>query len=88
MEFASKGSLSGLISSLKNIKHEIPIETCRFFVAELVLALEYQHSKNICHRDLKPENILIDADYHLKICDFGEAKIIKKLDEPQILKEF
>jgi serine/threonine protein kinase len=84
MEFASKGSLSGLLKSLKNIKREIPIETCRFFVAELVLALEYLNSKNICHRDLKPENILIDEDYHLKICDFGEAKIIKKLDKAQL----
>ena len=88
MEYASKGSLSGLLKSLKNVKREIPIETCRFFVAELVLALEYLNSKNIYHRDLKPENILIDADYHLKICDFGEAKVIKKLDNSQIQKEF
>ena len=84
MEYASKGSLSGLI---KNIK-PLPIETCRFFIAELVLALEYLHENNVCHRDLKPENILIDADYHLKICDFGEAKVVKDVNKKAIQKEF
>lgn len=58
----------------------IPIETCRYMIAEIVLALEYLHSQNIVHRDLKPENILLDSDYHIKLCDFGEAKVIKQLD--------
>lgn len=77
MEFANKGSLSGLI---KNVK-PIPIETCKFFVAEIVLALEFLHGMSISHRDLKPENILLDKEYHVKICDFGEAKIIKDIND-------
>lgn len=28
---------------------------------------------------MKPENILLDKDYHIKLCDFGEAKVIQKL---------
>ncbi len=80
MEYAEKGSLSSLI---KNIK-PIPIETCRFFVAEIILALEYLHSRNISHRDLKPENILLDDDYHVKVCDFGEAKVISNLNNEAI----
>lgn len=76
MEYAEKGSLSGLIKSVR----PIPIETCRFFIAEIVLALEFLHSKNISHRDLKPENILLDKNYHVKICDFGEAKIIRDIN--------
>lgn len=84
MEFAEKGSLSGLIKSVK----PIPIETCRFFIAEIVLALEYLHKLNISHRDLKPENILLDEKYHIKICDFGEAKTIKDINNVQIQKEY
>ena len=84
MEFANKGSLSSLI---KNVK-PIPIETCRFFVAEIVLALEFLHGKNISHRDLKPENILLDEKYHIKICDFGEAKIIRDINNNEVKKEF
>jgi|TARA_B110000285_G_C15105557_1_gene607707 3-phosphoinositide dependent protein kinase-1 len=76
MEFANKGSLSDIIKKVK----PIPIETCRFFVAEIVLALEFLHSRNISHRDLKPENILLDEKYHIKICDFGEAKTISNID--------
>jgi 3-phosphoinositide dependent protein kinase-1 len=84
MEFANKGSLSSLI---KNVK-PIPIETCRFFIAEIVLALEFLHGKNISHRDLKPENILLDGKYHIKICDFGEAKIIRDINNNEVKKEF
>jgi serine/threonine protein kinase len=48
------------------------------YVAEIVLGLEYLHSKGIIHRDLKPENILIDSSGHLKIIDFGLSKYLSK----------
>lgn len=53
----------------------------RYYAAELVLALEYLHSKNIIHRDLKPENILFDHNFHIVITDFGSAKIEKTDDQ-------
>lgn len=46
----------------------------KFYIAELVLAIEHLHNKNIIYRDLKPENILIDKDGHIKLADFGLSK--------------
>ena len=45
-----------------------------FYSVEVILALEYLHSKDIAYRDLKPENIMIDRLGHIKITDFGFAK--------------
>ena len=46
----------------------------KFYVAELVLALEHLHKFGIIYRDLKPENILLDATGHVALCDFGLSK--------------
>lgn len=51
-----------------------PEEIARFFIAEVILAIEYIHKNDIIYRDLKPNNILLDADGHIKITDFGLAK--------------
>lgn len=51
-----------------------PNPVAKFYAAEVTLALEYLHSRNIIYRDLKPENLLLDRHGHLKITDFGFAK--------------
>mmetsp|Transcript_6961 Transcript_6961/g.10978 ORF Transcript_6961/g.10978 Transcript_6961/m.10978 type:complete len:530 (+) Transcript_6961:66-1655(+) len=50
-------------------------ETARFYAAEIVLALGHLHRLGIIYRDLKPENILLDSDGHVRLTDFGLAKI-------------
>jgi len=54
MEFLGGGDLQTLIN-----KYSINPYIMKLFVAEMVMALDYLHSKNILHRDIKPENILI-----------------------------
>jgi serine/threonine protein kinase len=56
-------------------------ERARFYVAELVLALEHLHKYDIVYRDLKPENILLDATGHVALCDFGLSKADLRSDE-------
>ncbi|KAI0434860.1 hypothetical protein F5Y09DRAFT_190579 [Xylaria sp. FL1042] len=45
------------------------------YFRQILSALEYVHSFNICHRDLKPENILMKSNGIVKIADFGMAAI-------------
>ena len=53
-------------------------EKTRFYIAELILILEFLHDNNIIYRDIKPENILIDKTGHIKLVDFGLSKIFEK----------
>lgn len=47
---------------------------CRFYAAEICMAIAYLHSLDIIYRDLKPENLLLDIDGHTKVTDFGLSK--------------
>jgi len=53
-------------------------EETQFFIACLLLGLEYIHGNNIIHRDIKPENLVFDDKGYLRITDFGVAKIRKE----------
>eukprot|EP00760_Papus_ankaliazontas_P014266 PhM_4_TR16012/c0_g1_i1/m.2113 len=53
---------------------KFPTDVAKFYCAEVMLAFEYLHSKDIIYRDLKPENLLLESQGHIKITDFGFAK--------------
>jgi protein-serine/threonine kinase len=46
------------------------LDVCRFYAAEVLLALEYLHMLGIVYRDLKPENVLVRDDGHIMLSDF------------------
>lgn len=71
MEYVPGGELFRLLKRVKRFNEE----TARFYMCEVLLALEFLHKKmNVIYRDLKPENILLTEQGHIKITDFGLAK--------------
>ncbi|KAJ3286824.1 RAC-alpha serine/threonine-protein kinase [Borealophlyctis nickersoniae] len=70
MEYVNGGELYFHVSNFGRFSEE----RVRFYGAELLLALEYLHEKDVVYRDLKLENILLAKDGHVKITDFGLSK--------------
>ncbi|PHT37479.1 Protein kinase G11A [Capsicum baccatum] len=68
MEFCPGGDLHVLRQ--KQPCRNFPEAAARFYVAEVLLALEYLHMLGVVYRDLKPENILVREDGHIMVTDF------------------
>lgn len=68
-----RGCLAPKVKMLQGMSDQL----ARFYIASLVLALEYLHSQNIVYRDLKPENVFIDDKGYIKLGDFGFAKLLE-----------
>ena len=81
MEFLPGGDFMCLL-----MKKDILTEAeAKFYMAELILSIESVHKLDCIHRDIKPDNILIDKDGHIKLSDFGLAKISDKIFEQNSL---
>lgn len=52
----------------------LPEHQVRFYMAEMIVALEHIHLHGIVYRDIKLENVMLDADGHIKLVDFGLCK--------------
>ncbi|KAI0404291.1 SMAD/FHA protein kinase [Xylaria palmicola] len=73
LELAPEGELFNHIVTKQKLSED---ETRKLFI-QLFQGIKYLHDRNIVHRDIKPENILlVDKDVHVKLADFGLAKII------------
>ncbi|MCL7028769.1 hypothetical protein MKW94_018210 [Papaver nudicaule] len=68
MEFCSGGDLHTLRQRQPG-KH-FTEHAARFYVSEVLLALEYLHMMGVVYRDLKPENVLVREDGHIMLTDF------------------
>ena len=57
----------------------LPTKKILDYAQQIARGLAAAHAKGIVHRDLKPENVFITTDGHVKILDFGLAKLINPL---------
>ena len=80
MEFLPGGDLMNLLI-LKDVLKE---EEAKFYICEIILAIEAIHNLDCIHRDIKPDNILIGKDGHIKLSDFGLAKIADNIFKEDI----
>lgn len=60
----------------KQLRHrrKFTEEETKFYILEIILALESLHQSHIVYRDLKPANIVLDPQGHIKLTDFGLSK--------------
>lgn len=50
----------------------------KFYMASLILCVEYLHIRSVIYRDLKPENVMVEGDGYLRLIDMGTAKQLKQ----------
>ncbi|XP_064412674.1 serine/threonine-protein kinase MRCK alpha isoform X2 [Latimeria chalumnae] len=62
-----------LLTLLSKFEDRLPEEMARFYLAEMVLAIDSVHQLHYVHRDIKPDNILMDVNGHIRLADFGSC---------------
>ncbi|EGR27446.1 protein kinase domain protein [Ichthyophthirius multifiliis] len=50
----------------------------QFYIASLILSIEYLHQRQIIYRDIKPENLIVDKEGYMYLIDLGQSKILNK----------
>jgi len=81
LEFAPGGELFDFLMFTGHFSDE----ATRTYLHQFIDGLEAMHKIGIAHRDLKPENLLMDADFNLKIADFGFATEFKLENGSQVM---
>ncbi|XP_078593888.1 serine/threonine-protein kinase MRCK alpha-like isoform X20 [Branchiostoma floridae x Branchiostoma japonicum] len=70
MDYYSGGDLLTLLSKFED---RLPEDMARFYVAEMILAVDSIHRLGYVHRDIKPDNVLLDVNGHIRLADFGSC---------------
>ncbi|KAL8702959.1 MAG: hypothetical protein Q9201_003863 [Fulgogasparrea decipioides] len=80
LDLASNGELLGVLKRMTTFDEECT----RFYGAEILDTIDFMHARGVIHRDLKPENVLLDEHMHVKITDFGTAKLLDSIKSGRI----
>ncbi|CAB4067561.1 CDC42BP [Lepeophtheirus salmonis] len=70
MDYYCGGDLLTLLSKFED---RLPEDMAKFYISEMVLAIDSIHNLRYVHRDIKPDNVLLDADGHIRLADFGSC---------------
>ncbi|XP_025194244.1 serine/threonine-protein kinase Genghis Khan isoform X2 [Melanaphis sacchari] len=70
MDYYCGGDLLTLLSKFFD---RLPEDMARFYIAEMILAINSIHDLHYVHRDIKPDNVLLDANGHIRLADFGSC---------------
>ena len=71
MEYVQGKTLKAVIQERGKLNAPL---ACQIAI-RILSALEHAHRNGIVHRDIKPQNILVHEDGHIKVADFGIARI-------------
>src|SRR3972149_2902417 len=75
MEFVDGGTLKDRLEQLTQ-GQRLPLDEAVRITQDVGSALAYSHKRGMIHRDVKPANVMIDSTGHVKLTDYGIAKIL------------
>jgi len=93
LEYCPNGDLFTYLTKNGALKES----QARKWFRQILIAVHSFHSRGVCHLDLSPENILLDANFDIKVIDFGQAceflhgyrhNVLREASMPRFGKDF